>query len=35
MFAWSWLADQGVPEGLPFALGHALAMKPCRSARPG
>jgi transposase len=27
MFAWYWLADLCEAEGLPFALGHALAMK--------
>ena len=27
MFAWYWLADLCAAEGLPFALGHALAMK--------
>ena len=27
MFAWYWLADLCEDEHLPFALGHALAMK--------
>jgi transposase len=27
MFAWYWLADLCEAEGIPFALGHALAMK--------
>ena len=27
MFAWYWLADLCADEGIPFALGHALAMK--------
>jgi transposase len=27
MFAWYWLADLCAAEGIPFALGHALAMK--------
>jgi transposase len=27
MFAWYWLADQCEDHGIPFALGHALAMK--------
>jgi transposase len=27
MFAWYWLADLCESEGIPFALGHALAMK--------
>jgi len=27
MFAWYWLADLCEDEGIPFALGHALAMK--------
>jgi len=27
LFAWYWLADLCEAEGLPFALGHALAMK--------
>jgi transposase len=27
MFTWSWLADLGAAEGLPFVLGHALYMK--------
>jgi transposase len=27
MFAWSWLADLCGDEGIPFALGHALAMR--------
>ena len=27
MFPWSWLADLGAQEGLPFVLGHALSMK--------
>jgi len=27
MFAWYWLADLCDDEGIPFALGHALAMK--------
>jgi transposase len=27
MFAWYWLADLCAGEGIPFALGHALAMK--------
>jgi transposase len=27
MFAWYWLADLCAEEGIPFALGHALAMK--------
>jgi len=27
MFAWYWLADLCADEGIPFALGHALAMR--------
>ena len=27
MFAWYWLADLCEDHGIPFALGHALAMK--------
>jgi transposase len=27
MFSWYWLADLCADEGIPFALGHALAMK--------
>jgi transposase len=27
LFTWSWLADLGAQEGLPFGLGHALYMK--------
>src|SRR5262245_53386582 len=27
MFAWYWLADRCAGEGIPFVLGHALAMK--------
>jgi transposase len=27
IFTWSWLADLGAQEGLPFVLGHALSMK--------
>ena len=27
MFTWYWLADQCAAEGIPFVLGHALAMK--------
>ena len=27
MFAWYWLADLCEDEGIPFALGHALAMR--------
>jgi transposase len=27
MFAWYWLADLCADQGIPFALGHALAMK--------
>jgi transposase len=27
MFTWSWLADLGAEEGIPFVLGHALSMK--------
>ena len=27
MFTWYWLADVCAAEGIPFVLGHALAMK--------
>ncbi|HXH11584.1 MAG TPA: IS110 family transposase [Alphaproteobacteria bacterium] len=27
LFTWSWLADLGTREGIPFVLGHALYMK--------
>jgi hypothetical protein len=27
LFTWSWLADLGTQEGIPFVLGHALSMK--------
>lgn len=33
MFAWYWLADLCEQEGIPFALGHALAMKHIHKAK--
>jgi transposase len=33
MFAWYWLADLCAHEGIPFALGHALAMKHIHKAK--
>jgi transposase len=33
MFAWYWLADLCEQEGIPFALGHALAMKHIHQAK--
>jgi transposase len=33
MFAWYWLADLCEEEGIPFALGHALAMKHIHKAK--
>src|SRR6476469_5821196 len=33
MFAWYWLADLCEAEGIPFALGHALAMKHIHNAK--
>jgi transposase len=33
MFAWYWLADLCAAEGIPFVLGHALAMKAIRGGK--
>jgi transposase len=33
MFAWYWLADLCEDEGIPFALGHALAMRHIHKAK--
>src|SRR4029450_4308422 len=33
MFAWYWLADLCEDHGIPFALGHALAMKHIHKAK--
>jgi hypothetical protein len=33
MFAWYWLADLCAAEGIPFALGHALAMRLTKKQR--
>jgi hypothetical protein len=33
MFAWYWLADLCEAEGIPFALGHALAMRHIHKAK--
>lgn len=33
MFAWYWLADLCADESIPFALGHALAMKHIRQGK--
>ena len=33
MFAWYWLADRCEDQGIPFALGHALAMRLIHGAK--
>ena len=33
MFAWYWLADLCEDEGIPFVLGHALAMRMIHGAK--
>jgi hypothetical protein len=34
MFTWYWLADVCAAEGIPFVLGHALAMKAIQGGKP-